>query len=170
MKTREIVLCGLFAGLTATTALFIIPLPFSPVPITLQLIFTFLAGALLGRKLGFISQLIYLFMGAIGLPVFAGGIGGFGALVGPTAGYLYGFCIAAYLAGFGKKTFSQKFIYFSLGLLCIYSTGIIGLIINTSIDLPRAIAIGVTPFIPGDLFKVILASYLYVKIPLNTLD
>ncbi len=100
LKTKGMVLCALFAALTGVGALIAIPLPFTPVPITLQTFFIFLAGALLGKYLGALSQLIYLLLGVVGLPVFAKGSSGIGALLGPSGGYLVGFIPAAFLVGY----------------------------------------------------------------------
>ncbi len=99
LKTRDMVLVALFAALTAIGGWLSFPLPFSPVPITLQVLFVLLAGALLGPMRGALSQIIYVLIGAIGLPVFAQFSGGIGILVGPTGGYLIGFIVAAFLVG-----------------------------------------------------------------------
>lgn len=170
MDLKEMILISIFAALTAIGAFIIIPLPISPVPITLQMLFTFLAGGLLGKKGGFLSQLIYLLLGAIGLPIFAGGAGGVGALFGPTAGYLYGFLIAGFIAGLGERRFLPKLISYIVGLLIIYILGATGLMINTGMSINKALASGVLPFIPGDIIKVILAGYLTIKIPLEEIS
>ena len=163
-KTKYLILTGLFAALTAIGAYIYIPLPISPVPITLQMFFTFMAGGLLGKKYGFFSQLIYVLIGAIGLPVFAGGAGGFGVLFGPTGGYVLGFLAAGYIAGFSKDTFISKLLYMLLGLIVIYLLGTTRLMMIMQIDFIKALTIGVTPFIIGDLMKVALAAYLSVKL------
>ena len=169
MKLKFMTRISIMAALTAIGAFIIIPLPVSPVPVTLQLLFTFLAGGLLGAKGGFYSQLIYILLGSAGLPIFAGGSGGIGALFGPSAGYIYGFLIAGYLAGLGKRNFKTKFFYNLAGLGVVYILGTIGLIIYTGLSLPKALMSGVAPFIPGDIVKVILAAYLTNKIPINKL-
>ncbi len=163
-KTKYLILTGLFAALTAIGAYIYIPLPISPVPITLQMFFTFMAGGLLGKKYGFFSQLIYILIGAIGLPVFAGGTGGFGILFGPTGGYVLGFLAAGYIAGFSKDTFISKLLYMLLALIVIYLLGTTRLMMVMQVDFIKALTIGVTPFIIGDLMKVALAAYLSVKL------
>jgi len=80
---------SLFGALTAMGALISIPL--QPVPVTLQTLFLYLAGSLLGGGLGALSQTVYIMLGVIGLPVFSGGKAGLGVLMGPTGGYLVGF-------------------------------------------------------------------------------
>ncbi len=163
-KTKYLILTGLFAALTAIGAYIYIPLPISPVPITLQMFFTFMAGGLLGKKYGFFSQLIYVLIGAIGLPVFAGGAGGFGVLFGPTGGYVLGFLAAGYIAGFSKDIFVSNLLYMLLGLIVIYLLGTTRLMMVMQVDFIKALTIGVTPFIIGDLMKVALAAYLSVKL------
>jgi len=88
---------ALFGALTALGAYILLPVP--PVPITLQTLFLYLAAAVLGGALGAWSQIVYLLLGVIGLPVFAGGKAGLGVLTGPTGGYLAGFIPAAWLTG-----------------------------------------------------------------------
>lgn len=163
-KTKYLILTGLFAALTAIGAYIYIPLPISPVPITLQMFFTFMAGGLLGKKYGFFSQLIYVLIGAIGLPVFAGGAGGIGILFGPTGGYVLGFMAAGYIAGMSKDNYLSKVIYMLLGLVFIYLLGTVRLMYVVQVDFIKALTMGVTPFIIGDLIKVALAAYLSVKL------
>ena len=163
-KTKYLILTGLFASLTAIGAYIYIPLPFSPVPITLQMFFTFMAGGLLGKKYGFFSQLIYVMIGAIGLPVFAGGAGGIGILFGPTGGYIMGFLAAGYIAGMSRDTFLSKILFMTLGLIFIYLLGTTRLMFVIQVDFIKALTIGVTPFIIGDLIKITLAAYLSVKL------
>ncbi len=97
------VFAALFAALTAAVSPIKIPLGFTPVPITLQTLMVLLSGALLGANLGALSQFLYVLVGALGLPVFAGGSSGFGALFGPTGGYLISYPIAAYVVGLIKE-------------------------------------------------------------------
>jgi len=161
-KTKYLILTGLFAALTAIGAY--IHIPFPTVPITLQIFFALMAGGLLGKKYGFLSQVIYVLIGAIGLPVFAGGTGGIGILFGPTGGYIFGFLAAGYIAGIGKQKFLNKSLYMILGLVAIYVLGVSGLMIFAGLEFLPAVTTGVTPFIVGDLIKVFLAAYLSVKL------
>lgn len=158
------ILAGLFAALTAIGAYIYIPLPISPVPITLQIFFVFMAGGILGRKYGFFSQLIYIMIGIIGLPVFTGGKGGIGILFGPTGGYILGFLVAGYISGIGKRKFSTKILAMSLALIFIYFIGTVVLIFFIEVDLKEALTIGVVPFLIGDLIKLLMAAYLSVKL------
>ncbi len=86
MTPIDVALVGLFAALTAVGAYVAVPLPFSPVPVTLQTLFVYLSGLVLGGRRGALSQLVYLLLGASGIPVFAGGRGGVGVIFGPTGG------------------------------------------------------------------------------------
>ena len=98
MKTTKLVTCALFAALTAILSQ--IAIPIGPVPINLATFSVFFAGALLGAKAGALSQLVYLLLGIVGLPVFSMFRGGPGVLLGPTGGYLAGYVLAAFLVGF----------------------------------------------------------------------
>ena len=91
IKTKDFITVSLFAALTAVGAFISIPL--GAVPITLQLLFTLLSGILLRENLGALSQIVYISLGLIGLPIFAGGKGGIGILLSPTFGFLIGYII-----------------------------------------------------------------------------
>src|SRR3989344_7330870 len=114
-KLKGMVFAALFAALTAAVAWFKIPLPFTPVPITLQTLMVLLSGAMLGSYYGALAMIIYLIVGAIGLPVFAGGSSGIGVLLGPTGGYLFSYPIAAFITGkmLEKKKLSRFLKYAS---------------------------------------------------------
>lgn len=100
MRIRDAVLTAFFAALTAVGAYISIPNPLSAgVPFTLQVFAIFLAGTLLGPKLGLLSQVVYLALGAVGLPVFAGGAGGIGHFFAPAGGYLFAFPVMALVIG-----------------------------------------------------------------------
>jgi biotin transport system substrate-specific component len=157
----------MFGALTAVGAYILIPLP--PVPITLQTLFVNLAGALLGGTLGALSQVVYILLGVIGLPVFAGGKAGAGVLLGPTGGYLIGFVVGAYVIG--KLTAIRRkpgFIWLicamSIGIAIVYMIGIIQLMAVAKLDFNRAIAIGLLPPLPGDILKIIIAALITLKI------
>ena len=156
-----------FSALTAVGAFISIPL--QPVPFSLQTFFTLLAGMILGSASGALSQLIYILLGVIGIPVFAGFKSGIGILLGPTGGFLFGFIIAAYIIGKITEIKVRLNIYHYffigwLGILIIYLAGITQLSLVTSINIKKAIAIGVFPFLPGDFLKVIFASLMADKL------
>ncbi len=137
-----------------------IPVPWSPVPMTLQPMVVLLAGALLGPVTGAAAMASYLAVGVVGAPVFAGGHAGLPWLVGPTGGYLMAFPAAALVVGLVAGR-SRRWLPVLLGLLAglgtIYLGGITQLAVVTGQD-PRALlALGVVPFLGGDLIKVALA-------------
>lgn len=173
---RELILVSLFAAITCILSIFLIPLPFTPVPITLQILGVALSGAILGARLGFYSQLLYTFLGLVGLPVFAGGGSGFGALIGPTGGYIFGFMAGAYLIGhlthFAYQKFSMGKIakYFiqltamAMGMLVIYTFGTLQLMVVTGMDLTQSMATGALPFLIPDLLKISAAAFVAVAL------
>ncbi len=164
-RTRGITLTALFAVLLAIFSLISIPLPFSPVPITLQVFVVFLIINLLGSYYGTLSCLVYLLLGVSGIPVFAGGSAGPGVLFGPLGGYLIAFPVATLLGGriSGKVSTSKitDLIKVSLAsaaaLLLIYGIGVVWLGEFTKISLSQAIIVGAIPFIPVDAVKAIVA-------------
>ena len=99
LLVRDLALATLFAALTALGAQIAVRLPFSPVPVTLQVLMVIGCGLILGSRRGLTSQLTYLAAGVLGLPVFAGGTGGPAVILGPTGGYLLAFPVAAFAAG-----------------------------------------------------------------------
>ena len=169
MNIRQMTLVSLFAALTAVGAFISIPL--QPVPITLQTLFTLLAGMILGSTLGATSQIIYVLLGIIGLPVFAGFKAGIGILFGPTGGFLFGFIISAYVIGKIIEVKKEKNIFYYLlagliGTLIIYIIGVTQLSLVTGMGVKRAIAVGMFPFLPGDILKVIAAYFIASKLKL----
>ncbi len=166
---RGIILASMFAAITCVLSIITIPLPFTPVPVTLQLLGATTAGVVLGRKVGFMSQMIYVVLGAIGIPVFAGGTAGFSILFGPTGGYIFGFMACAYTIGLisekflpNAKTKMSKYIVLLgsmlLGVGIIYIFGAAQLMIVLKLSVSQAIAGGVTPFIVPDIIKIGVGS------------
>lgn len=147
---------ALFALLTGVSAHVRIPLPFTPVPVTMQTFTVLLAGIVLGPSLGAASQALYIMLGAAGLPLFAGGATGLAYLGGPTSGYLMGFVAAAAFVGYIAKR-SQKPLALALavttGMGLVYLFGAAWLAWGIGIGLHRAVALGVVPFLAGDAVK-----------------
>jgi len=166
--TRQMILCAVFAAMTGAGALIAFPLPISPVPVTLQNFFVLLSGALLGAYSGAVSQLIYLAMGIMGLPVFAKGSAGPGVLMGPTGGYLAGFVPASFFVGLLlEKTRSRSLSVISgtmvFGLAVIYIFGTLWLMFVTRLGPVPAVSAGVLPFLVPDLAKAFLAALVVRK-------
>lgn len=150
-------------GLSAQVRFF---LPWTPVPITPQTFFVLLAGVLLGRKWGGVSQMIYVGVGVMGLQWFAGG-----SVLGPTGGYLIGFILAAFFLGYVIDAYAKTRTFFSILLLMffanfflIYIPGLVQLgfyfyVIKGSFPgFSELFAMGLFPFVPGAVIKVILAA------------
>ena len=136
-----------------------VQVPFWPVPMTMQTFAVFIIGMTFGSKLAFFTLLLYLFEGAIGLPVFAKG-GGLLYLTGPTAGYLYGMTIAAGVVGYlAERNFNDSYIKSLISLLI--ATSIIFIVgvgyLGSVIGYEKALAGGLYPFLPSELFKIALA-------------
>lgn len=165
---KKMALASLFAAMIAVGAYVKIPIPFSPVPITLQVFFIFLAGAMLGSRWGTLSVIVYLLLGIIGLPVFSGGASGPGILFGPTGGYLISFAVAAFLIGKlsekrGTSNVLLNATFMLAGLCIIYLLGTPYLAYTANITIENAIKLGIIPFLPADLLKVALASVIVSK-------
>jgi biotin transport system substrate-specific component len=167
-ELRMMVFASLFAALTAAGAYIQIPVPFSPVPVTLQVFFVLLAGSMLKSKWGSLSMIVYTFLGIAGFPVFAGGSSGIGVLLGPTGGYIFGFILAAYIIGklstkienAAKSGFFINALNMSAGVLVIYACGVFQLMMVTGFDPVKALIVGVFPFLPGEIIKTAVAAYI----------
>jgi biotin transport system substrate-specific component len=166
--SHNVILVILFSVLIALSAQIAIPLPFTPVPITMQTLMVLLTGALLGSRLGAITLAAYLAEGLAGLPVFAGGtsawspssIPGVLVIIGPSAGYLLGFIFAAGLVGFlAERGWDRRWwttlLAMVLGNLVIYALGVGWL--STFLGLNPAFVAGMLPFLPGDALKIVMA-------------
>ena len=158
---RKIIFSSLFTVLIIIGSYISIPLPFTPIPFTLQVLFVLLSGIILGSYYGFMSSLLFLILGIIGLPVFSGGHGGFAAVVGPTGGYLFGFLIAPLIIGyFSKKSKKLIPIGIILGIVVIHLLGVLWLARVNMLPVSKAFLIGSLPFIPFDLIKGFVAYIL----------
>jgi len=170
VSLKGMILASMFAALTSIGAFLVIP--FYPVPITLQNLITYLSAMLLGSRIGALSQLIYLFLGLVGLPVFATGKAGPGVLLGPTGGYLWGFVIAAYIIGYlveRKNIIKIKdFVLVGMiGFLIINLFGAFQLYLVTQLEIKTVFLSGIFPFIVGDFIKIITASIIAHKLKLT---
>ncbi|MGH7663025.1 MAG: biotin transporter BioY [Gemmatimonadaceae bacterium] len=155
-----------FALALAAASQVAIPLPFTPVPITLQPLVVVLAGFWLGPAAGAASMVLYLIAGAAGLPVFAPmGAPGAARLVGPTGGYLIAYPAAAFVAGWliaRARTFPLRLVAASAGILVLYIGGLSQLALITG-DIERAAVLGVLPFLALDAVKAVVAALLAPK-------
>ena len=168
IPSRRITAIGVFgfAAAVAAASQIAIPLPFTPVPLTLQPMLVVLAGMMLGPTAGALSMTLYLAAGAIGLPVFTPlGAPGIARFVGPTGGYLIAYPVAAYVAGaLGKRstTLVARWGAAVAGMIVIYVGGVAQLAIISG-DVMRAVQLGVTPFAALDLVKAWIAAAITVS-------
>ena len=148
----------LFTGLTVLGANIFIPIV--PVPITLQTLFVLLAGASIGRGWGSLSQVLYVGLGALGLPFFAGGASGALILAGPTGGYLISFLVAPIVVAALLRRSSRlgwQIASFGVGTAVIFILGVTHLTLFYTHDIGQALAVGLVPFLPGAVFKIVAA-------------
>ena len=160
LTTREIILCGLFAALVSIFAQISIPLPFTTVPLTLQIFGIAITGLILGSKCAFISTLIYLILGGIGVPVFAQFSAGIGVLVGPTGGYLLSYPLMAFIIGYIKEKSNSSIltaISMIIGLAVVYALGTVMFSLVTGNTIINSLLYCVVPFVAVDLLKLVLA-------------
>lgn len=144
-----------------------IEIPHQPVPYTLQTFFVLLAGALLGKRNGALSQVVYLAAGVVGFPVFSGGGFGFVKLIGPTGGYLLSFPAAAYVVGYlldSKKSFLWALLSLLVGSLVIFSLGTLQLYFVYYRDWIQAFTNGFLIFTWWDGLKILAAAGIYVTV------
>lgn len=170
-RTRTMILASLFAVLTAVGAQVRIPLPL--VPMTLQVLFVFLSGVLLPPRAALTSMILYLAMGLLGLPVFAGESGP-SVVLHPTFGFLLGFILAAWLISLIVTLKGQRFFVCLTaclaGLAAIYALGLAGLYLNVNLVMGKSMTwaqaakVGMVPFLAGDLLKGVAAAFIASRI------
>lgn len=155
----NVVLSALILAVTSVLSLVSIPLPLSPVPVSGQTLGVFVAGILLPPGQGTLAMFAYLLLGVAGAPVFAGGTGGVGVLIGPTGGFLLGFIPAAGVIATvkGKGGVARLGLAVLAGLLTYYAFGILWLAQVVELSLPKALALGMLPYLPGDFLKAVVA-------------
>lgn len=175
---RALLMFGLLAvGVGVLTAGAWLSVPFYPVPLTMQTLAVLLVGGFLGPTLGASTVAAYLFVGAVGAPVFHNGLGGMAVLLGPTGGYLVGFLPAAFLMGLAVRYFAKdtpaagaatrtltsirEILILAAGALlagaAIYCFGVPWLSLFTGSSLSQAVRVGLVPFLLGDLLKTAVA-------------
>lgn len=168
LDIRDMLYAALFAALTGVLGYLVIPLPFSPVPITGQTLAVMLAGCVLTPLQAGLSMITFLLLGAVGVPVFSGGRAGLGVIAGPSGGYLVGFLIGAIVISVvkGKGDSFVRLILASVvgGIMVVYLIGVPWLAGMTGMGISKAITAGALPFITGDLFKAFAAGLIGKKI------
>ena len=161
-RVYSLCVTALFAAILAVLSPLSIPLPFTPVPLSLGTFAVYLAAAAGGVRWGTLSVAVYLLLGAVGIPVFAGYSGCLQVLVGPTGGYLIGYLPLAFLVGLLTDHFPERKSIYPLSMIAgtffCYAIGTWWLARQASLSLPGALAAGVLPFLPGDGVKILAAS------------
>ena len=161
-ELKYITYSSLFVALIAAGAFLAIPI--GPVPIVLQNMFVLLAGIILGPRWGLACVGIYLLIGACGLPVFANGKAGIGIIFGLTGGYLLGYLPAVFVTGLIAKTWKKDIVSYVFAMLAgsiiVYAAGVPWLKVVTGMAWSKAFAIGMYPFIIGDILKIIAATFI----------
>ncbi len=169
------ILTALFAALISAGCFILIPLP-GGIPIAFQDMLAMLSGLLLGPLYGSFAVVIFLLLGAIGLPVYTGKAGIQVLLHGPTCGFLLGYFFAAFLGGLALKVFlpqekkySEKRQWLVISLTAffqsalLFACGIVGFMLVTKASFQKAIAVILLPFIPGNVIKIVLMTFLTRK-------
>jgi biotin transport system substrate-specific component len=160
---RAIVLAAFGVALLAVSAKINLPLPY--VPMTLQTLVVLMIGAVYGWRLGTLTIIAYLAVGALGLPVFAGPVGGLKPLTGATAGFLSGFVVAAFVTGwFSERGWDRSmvrlFVAMAIGHIVIMAMGFAWLAYGMKLGAEKAWLVGVMPFLAGALVKNTLGAIL----------
>ena len=166
ISIQDICSISIMTAITVVLAQISIPMPLG-VPMTMQTFAVTLAGIVLGAKRGAISMIIYVLLGAIGVPVLANFSGGFQHLIGPTGGFLLSFPIMAYLIGIGTKMRRQKgvfLLFLILGTAANYAIGVLMFCILMKASIWTGITACVLPFIPTAIIKAAVASILGLKL------
>lgn len=159
---RALVYTAVMAALIVVCAWIAFPLPVSQVPISLATFAVMMSGLLLGWKWGGIAVLVYILLGAVGVPVFAKFQSGFGVLLGPTGGYIVGYLACALLSGLPlkrlQKTYIGRVALLLLGTAACYALGTAWFMHVTNRTLGESLGLCVLPFLPGDAAKILLSA------------
>jgi len=166
IKITNITLCALFTALSAAFSQIAIPLP--PVPINLTHVSIFCAAGLLGTKSGTLSQIIFVLLGAVGIPVFSGFNGGISHIAGATGGFIIGYILCAFLTGYMIDFFGKNKIYIlisamSAGMILTYICGITWFMYVTENNFKASLLVFIN-FLPGDAVKIILSSIIVKRL------
>ncbi len=160
-KIKQMVLVSLMTAIICMLAPISLTLPTSPIPISLGNMVICFTVTILGMKKGSLSVLIYLLLGLAGVPVFSNFTGGVGKLLGPTGGYLIGYLLLALTLGFFVDHYENHIVFHSLGaflgMLLLYLFGTVWLALQLDLSFTAALWIGVIPYIPLDILKIIVA-------------
>ena len=158
-NTKKLTYTAMMIAITAALSQVSIPIPISPVPVTLQTAAVILAGIILGPRQGAAALLGYLLLGCMGLPVFSQGKAGPGVLLGPTGGFLLGFIAAAFIIGWllrRKDSLERAYTAVLAGIAVVYLFGIVHFAIVTSSSLSAAFMLAALPYLPLEAVKIFI--------------
>ncbi len=162
MKTKTMTLVGLFTALLCIAGPLSVPIPISPVPLSLATLVIYFSSNIIGCKKGLLCCLIYIMIGLAGIPVFSGFSAGISKLAGPTGGYLVGYFFLAFFTGFFADKFPQsrklQLLGMILGSICLQFLGTLWLAVLTNTTLLQAAFSAVIPFLPNDILQAFLAT------------
>lgn len=173
ISTKDMALVAVFTALTAIGAF--ISFPIGPVPITLQSLFVILSGIVIGPKLGALSQIVYISLALIGIPIFAGLTGGPQTIMKPSFGFIIGFIFAAFIVGKianSERKISSKRIFIAslVGTITIYLFGLpymyymLNIVMGNNFSFVQVFNMGCLLFLPGDFIKFVIASIVGEKL------
>ena len=166
MKYKKLIICALFTALNAIFSQ--ISIPIGPIPINLATLSVLCSATLLGPGLGALSQIIYLLLGAFGLPIFSSMQGGLGVMLGPTGGYIIVYVLAAFVTGIITQKLKFNIWVILLALFSGYITytlsGTIWYMYTANVNIIQAILACVLPFIVGDALKIAAACLLTIRL------
>lgn len=167
LSIQDIVVIGLCTAIIVIMAQISIPMPLG-VPMTMQTFAITLTGIILGAKRGALASFIYVLLGAVGVPVFAGFSGGFQTLIGPTGGFLWSFPIMAFFIGLGAEKYRKSkplfLLWLVIGTVINYVIGVVVFCLVTQSSVMTGISACVLPFIPTAIIKAVLASIIGLNI------
>lgn len=179
LTARELTMIGIFTTITAVMAQIAVPLPFTPMPISFGLVAVYITGILLKPKHAILTQVCYLLLGAVGVPVFGNFLGGVGALFGPTGGYLLVYPIMACIVAMAlnspksrqaeyknnkKRLFIKSGLSICIAHMVLYLGGTAWLSVTTGNSFQAALALAVYPFIPLDIIKIVFCVVVIVPL------
>ena len=170
MKTKNMVLCAIFAA--ALCVFSVITVPIGPVPITMGILGVLLTASILGWKRGTISVLVYILLGAVGLPIFSGFKGGIQVILGPTGGYISSYILVSIIVGLltrrlaGKKLLAMAQIFGAsvLGIVVCYFFGTLQFMFVQHMGVWESLGLCVFPFVPFDIIKALITGYLAFEV------
>lgn len=162
---------SLLAVILSLSAYLSIPLPFTQVMLTAQSLVVMIIGLTMSPLVAFSSVGLYLLIGLLGFPVFSGGHAGLSVVLGPSGGYLIGFCLGAWVTALLKRSLKGWLGRFASvlvgGIGVVYAAGVLGLMMVLQVDVAKAMLIGVLPFLLPDLLKAVFATWLTSKYQKN---